>query len=200
MERAVCNRNCWISAAIAGVVVLLFSSGIGDLGWGAGLFLGVITTALFGALMVWLVCHERPEAFVAETGMTRTDWERETVDRQPAALLASASLGPEAYSSSAQMPIVAGAMPGPLARTAQADDLQRIKGIGPKIADWLTENDVTQFAQIATWDDAAVADFAHRLGRMGGRIQSDDWVGQARILAEGGQTEHSQRVQRGEQG
>ena len=37
MERSVCNRNCWISGAIAGVVVLLFTSGIGDLAWGAGL-------------------------------------------------------------------------------------------------------------------------------------------------------------------
>ena len=37
-----------------------------------------------------------------------------------------------------------------------------------------------------------------RLGRNGGRIERDDWVGQARILAAGGETEHSRRVDRGE--
>ena len=113
MERSVCNRNCWISGAIVGVLVLLFASGIGDLAWGAGLFLGVMAGGLFGALMVWLVCYERPELADAGNpgaGLTRTDWERSVADHQPDALLVS-STGPEGVTSTAQMPIVAGAMP-----------------------------------------------------------------------------------------
>ena len=31
-----------------------------------------------------------------------------------------------------------------------------------------------------------------------GRAQREDWVGQAKILAAGGETEHSQRVDKGE--
>lgn len=93
------------------------------------------------------------------------------------------------------MPIVAGALPG----TVQSgNDLRRIKGVGPKLADWLADNGVTRFAQIAAWDKATVADYAQRLGRMGGRIEADDWVGQARILAAGGETDHSRRVESGE--
>ncbi|CAM3848451.1 hypothetical protein [Paracoccus yeei] len=113
MERSVCNRNCWISGAIVGVLVLLFASGIGDLAWGGGLFLGVVAGGLFGALMVWLVCNERPELADAGNpgaGLTRTDWERSVADQQPDALLVS-STGPEGVTSTAQMPIVAGAMP-----------------------------------------------------------------------------------------
>lgn len=193
MERSVCNRNCWISGAIAGVVVLLFTSGIGSMGFLAGLFMGLVTFVLFGGLMVWMVCHPRPELVPEAQGMTVTDWERQVADHQPETLLVSAPTGPEGYSSSTQMPIVAGAMP-----VAAADDLRRIKGIGPKLADWLADNGVTRFAQIAAWDDETVTDFAQRLGRMGGRIQADDWVGQARILAAGGETEHSRRVERGE--
>ncbi len=181
---------------MAGVVVLLFTSGIGDLAWGAGLFLGIVAGALFGAMMVWLVCHEQPGLFDAHAGLTRTDWERDVADQQPQALLAS-SVGPEGVTSTAQMAIVAGAMLRP-APKEPADDLRQIKGIGPKLSDWLAANGVTRFEQIAAWDAAQVADFAQRLGRMGGRIVADDWVGQASVLAAGGMTEHSLRVERGE--
>lgn len=212
MERSVCNRNCWISGAIVGVTVLLFTSGIGDLAWGAGVFLGLIVGVLFAALLVWLVCHEGQEPYDAgldapnngkNTGMTGADWDREMAERQPDALLVSSG-GPEGITSVAQLPIMAGAMPVAASEAeaevlaGAADDLQRIKGIGPKLSVWLVQNGVTRFDQIAAWDAAEVADVARRLGRMGARIEADDWVGQARILASGGETEHSRRVARGE--
>ncbi|SDW81733.1 hypothetical protein [Paracoccus sanguinis] len=78
------------------------------------------------------------------------------------------------------------------------DDLGRILGIGPVLTEWLNDNGVTRFAQIAAWSDQDVLDWGERLGRNGGRIERDDWVGQARILAAGGETEHSRRVDRGE--
>lgn len=119
MDRTDCNRNCWISAAIAGVLVVLFTSGIGDLGIPAGLFLGLVTFVLFGALMVWLVCEGRPEGLAGiaghegpapGVGMTGSDWARQSVERQAGAMLSS-PLGPEAPQSVAQIPIVAGALP-----------------------------------------------------------------------------------------
>lgn len=109
MERSVCTRNCWISGAIAGVVVLLFTSGIGDLNWGAGVFLGIVTGVLFGAMMVWLACNATSELVTVHDGLTRTDWEREAVDREPDALLVSGPLGPEGISSTTQMTMVTGA-------------------------------------------------------------------------------------------
>lgn len=203
MERSECNRNCWISGAIAGVVVLLFTSGIGELGWGAGLFLGLMTAGLFGALMVWLVCHAPVGPITLHDGLTRTDWERAVVEQQSETLLVSAPLSPEGVTSALQMPIVAGTMPmraegrGATGDTAP-DDLRRIKGVGPKLSDWLVQNGVTRFDQIAAWDQAAIHDYAQKLGRLAGRIEADDWVGQARILAAGGETDHSRRVERGE--
>ena len=73
------------------------------------------------------------------------------------------------------------AMPETVA--AQADDLQQIRGIGPKLEQMLQQAGITRFAQIAAWDDAAIDTFAQRIGRMGSRIRSDDWVGQARALS-----------------
>lgn len=238
MKNAECNRNCWIVAGIAGVLVLLFTWGMGDLGFFGGLFLGLVAGGLLGSLLVWLACNDRPELFSDTDSQTVTDWAREAADSQPGSLLVSGSLGPEPALMT--MPIVAGAMkaaeqPAPAAAEAEtktpnkagpakakddadpvkakaapakaeqpaatdtpADDLKRIKGIGPKLSEWLHENGITRYAQIAAWDADAVADYAERLGRMGGRIEADDWVGQAKQLAEGGETEFSHRVDDGE--
>lgn len=66
-----------------------------------------------------------------------------------------------------------------------ADDLTRIKGVGPKLAATLHNLGVTSFGQIAAWDDAEIDRIDARLGRFQGRIRRDDWTGQARLLAEG---------------
>lgn len=90
------------------------------------------------------------------------------------------------------------ARPGTTDASDDRDDLGRILGIGPVLTEWLNDNGVTRFAQIAAWTDQDVLEWGERLGRNGGRIERDDWVGQARILAAGGETEHSRRVDRGE--
>jgi predicted flap endonuclease-1-like 5' DNA nuclease len=68
---------------------------------------------------------------------------------------------------------------------AAGDDLTRIKGLGPKLADQLHALGVTSFAQIAAWDDAEIDRIDARLGRFQGRIRRDDWPAQARLLAAG---------------
>lgn len=72
---------------------------------------------------------------------------------------------------------------GQPASAAKADDLKKIKGIGPKLEQVLQENGVSRFAQIATWSGDDVAKFDESLG-LDGRIGRDDWVGQAKKLAE----------------
>lgn len=66
-----------------------------------------------------------------------------------------------------------------------ADDLGRIKGIGPKLVALLGELGVTTFAQIAAWDDAEVERIDAQLGRFAGRITRDQWIAQAKLLAAG---------------
>jgi predicted flap endonuclease-1-like 5' DNA nuclease len=73
--------------------------------------------------------------------------------------------------------------PEPETETAPvSDDLTQIKGLGPKAAAKLSENGVTSLAQIANWtaDDVARMDDMIN-GR--GRIERDDWVGQAKALS-----------------
>lgn len=71
------------------------------------------------------------------------------------------------------------------ASTDQADDLTRIKGIGPKLAAQLQAMGVISFAQIAAWSEADIDRIDAGLGRFQGRIRRDSWVDQARYLENG---------------
>jgi predicted flap endonuclease-1-like 5' DNA nuclease len=75
--------------------------------------------------------------------------------------------------------------PVPIASAAGGDDLTRIKGVGPKLADQLRALGVTSFAQVAAWDDSEIDRIDAQLGRFQGRIRRDDWPAQARFLANG---------------
>lgn len=73
----------------------------------------------------------------------------------------------------------------PVAVAEGADDLLRMKGIGPKLAALLASLGVTSFAQIAAWNDADIERIDAQLGNFRGRIQRDKWVEQAGFLARG---------------
>ncbi|HWU63188.1 MAG TPA: helix-hairpin-helix domain-containing protein [Ensifer sp.] len=71
------------------------------------------------------------------------------------------------------------------APVSTGDDLKRISGIGPKLANVLKGHGVVTFAQLAEMNEAALAALDAELG-LEGRILRDDWAGQARkILATG---------------
>jgi small subunit ribosomal protein S2 len=65
----------------------------------------------------------------------------------------------------------------------EADDLKRITGISPKLEQRLNDLGVYHFWQVADLDPGAMAALDKALGTKG-RIQRDDWVAQARKLAD----------------
>jgi len=93
-----------------------------------------------------------------------------------------------------------GVRPATLAgpRDGTPDNLRRLKGVGPKFEVVLHELGVFHFDQIAGWGPEEIAWIDANLDGFTGRVVREDWVGQAAILAAGGETEHSQRVDRGE--
>lgn len=66
-----------------------------------------------------------------------------------------------------------------------ADDLRKIKGIGPKLAALLQSLNVTHYAQIAAWTDSDLDDLDGKLGAFAGRPRRDNWIEQARLLSSG---------------
>jgi NADH-quinone oxidoreductase subunit E len=86
----------------------------------------------------------------------------------------------------------------PAPREGGPDDLKKIKGVGPKLEELLNGLGYYHFDQIAAWTPSEVAWVDSNLEGFNGRATRDDWVGQAKVLAGGGATEFSQRVDRGE--
>jgi predicted flap endonuclease-1-like 5' DNA nuclease len=80
---------------------------------------------------------------------------------------------------------------------AKADDLKRIRGIGLLIERKLNAMGVSTYEQIANWTADDVSTVNARL-EFKGRIERENWIEQARILASGGQTDFSRRFERGE--
>jgi len=82
-------------------------------------------------------------------------------------------------------------------RSGPPQDLKRIRGIGVLIERRLNAMQIATYEQIANW----TAQDIERVSRMldfKGRIERENWVEQARILASGGATEFSRRVDRGD--
>ncbi|MEM7042891.1 MAG: hypothetical protein AAF543_08780, partial [Pseudomonadota bacterium] len=80
----------------------------------------------------------------------------------------------------------------PSARGGVADDLKKISGVGPKLERTLNGLGIYHFSQIAAFTPDNVA-WVDRHLRFKGRIEREKWIEQAKILAEGGETEFSRR-------
>ncbi len=103
--------------------------------------------------------------------------------KAPAAKVAA----PKAAAAKAAAPKVA-----PKAKAAKPpvkpsipDNLELIKGLGPKVNSMLKALGVNSFAQVANWTAADVAEMDGKLGAFAGRITRDNWVDQAQLLAAG---------------
>ncbi|THH36426.1 helix-hairpin-helix domain-containing protein [Neolewinella litorea] len=64
------------------------------------------------------------------------------------------------------------------------DDLTRIRTIGPFNQSKLYEAGVYTFEQIADWDDEDLESYAARIGYVAQLMREEDWIGQARKLAD----------------
>lgn len=79
----------------------------------------------------------------------------------------------------------------------KADDLKRIRGIGKVNEKKLNDLGIWHFSQIAKWKKAEV-EWVDAFIAFNGRIAREDWVGQAKTLAKGGDTAFSKRVDKGQ--
>ncbi|MBU1667203.1 hypothetical protein KKC13_02225 [bacterium] len=83
------------------------------------------------------------------------------------------------------------------ARKAGKDNLQLIKGVGNVLEQLLNETGIYHFDQIANLSEEEATWLDNSLS-FPGRIKRENWIGQAKELAEGKSTEFSERVEKGE--
>lgn len=71
----------------------------------------------------------------------------------------------------------------------KADDLKLISGVGPKLEQTLNKLGFWHYAQIGKWTKKDINIVDDQLS-FKGRIERDDWVKQAKVLAKGGEAEY----------
>ena len=85
------------------------------------------------------------------------------------------------------------------AAAAGKDDLKRIRGVGPKLEARMNAVGIMSYADIAAWTAKQQREFGEKLS-FPGRIERDEWVKQAKLLAKGKDTAFSKRVDKGQVG
>jgi predicted flap endonuclease-1-like 5' DNA nuclease len=154
---------------------------------------------------VWLIAKANRKTTVIDDGSIKQDVLDEgaerarrnqaLIDAAPAAVKPTPE--PEPVPAPPLQPAPAPApTPAPAPAAAAADDLARIKGVGPKLVALLGELGVTSYAQIAAWTDADVERIDAQLGRFAGRITRDQWIEQAKMLAAGDEAGFAERFGR----
>lgn len=146
----------------------------------------IVAALVVGIVIAWYLFHAGRRTRVTgstgdvlDEGAAPAERNKALIDSAPAAKRETATETPAAPAADKPAPAVSEST------QAESDDLTRIKGLGPKLAAQLHELGVRSFAQIAAWDDAEIDRIDAQLGRFQGRIRRDDWVGQAKLLADG---------------
>ena len=141
----------------------------------------LVIALVIGVAVAWwlLVASRRTRVSLARDEDTPAKRNQALIDAPPVARPVAPPPTPQGLAGVGE--VVGASVPVEIA----GDDLTRIKGLGPKLAEQLAALGVTSYAQIAAWDDAEIDRIDAQLGRFQGRIRRDDWQTQARLLAAG---------------
>ncbi|PRD41262.1 hypothetical protein C5748_22430 [Phyllobacterium phragmitis] len=182
--------NIGIPAFLIGLAVAAFKLLPGEAGYwldlGLLFFGSYIFGCLLGSLMRGLLAGHAepvPAVGVAAAGAAAVG-ARKTAHR---------------VSSASTAPSHPGRKPPVLAskNITDRDDLKLIKGIGPKNERVLNALGIHTFRQIAAWTPEEAEWMGHHMA-FPGRIERELWIDQAKVLAAGGETEHSRAVRAGQ--
>jgi predicted flap endonuclease-1-like 5' DNA nuclease len=114
------------------------------------------------------------------------------------AVAATAVAAASAKPAPAPTPVAA---PAPVAPAAPAgpvgDDFTRIRSIDAKIRKLLNDAGITKFTQLAALTASEASALADKIG-LRGRVEQENWIPQAQVLAAGGETYYARRVDRGQ--
>lgn len=189
----------WAIAVAAGAVATAVSFLLVGIEGNGSVAIGAVITLLVGVVFT---IAERPPS-VAKPGLTKqvtaptakTPPPVEASVETPSAMTtAAASDTPRVVEDvpAAQAEAAEG-LPGkrPQALAApqgSADDLKQISGLGPVLEGKLNEVGIYHFWQIAAWDEDEIA-WVDTTLNFKGRIERDDWISQAKRLAETGSSD-----------
>jgi predicted flap endonuclease-1-like 5' DNA nuclease len=201
--KSITQRMLFIAGGIGGVFALLLSI-FSKLGFLGALFIGLIVAAaiLFAMMMGLLdalVGKDAPSvaspvvdvppstaAPKAEAMPEPTPEPAPTPEPEPE-IVATPEPAAELVPEPVEEPVVSVGKPAGLdaARAEGADDLKKIKGVGPKLELMLNSMGFYHFDQVAAWGEDEQKWVDENLPGFKGRATRDKWVEQAKTLAAG---------------
>lgn len=191
-----CRTNSWLAAIVLGILGFLLAWRWLDWGLIGSVVLAAVVFFVLGYLMVSMLCGK--SGAVQSTTVTPAPKPEPTPAPDPAPTKAVEPAKPvekpQAIAQAGEPQKPAG-LDRP--RGGKADDLKKIKGVGPGLENSLNENGIWHFDQIAGWSASDVAYVDEHMLRFKGRATRDDWVKQAATLAAGGDTAFSKKVDKG---
>ncbi len=142
---------------------------------------------ILGLLTAWWLRGSvaEPELAYAEPEPVRVVPQADPVP-EPQAFVAPVPVAPVAAAAAVALTAI-----GIPAAIGSADDLLKIKGIGPKLNEVLNGLGVHRFDQIANWSAGDVDKVDDHLGAFKDRIGQEEWIPQAKLLAAGNHSEWS---------
>lgn len=191
-----CMLGCAIMGALAGAALAAVLFFVMEYGSAASIFLGGVAAAVVSLFLILLFCRDLPQPM-----------QQPQSAKAPAPKPAAATPKPTPASAPTPAPAPTAAAPAgeadkpaglTAARDGKADNLKEIKGVGPKLETLLNSMGYYHFDQIAAWKKKEVSWVDENLEGFKGRVTRDDWVKQAKILAKGGSTEFSKKVDKGD--
>ncbi|MEM1235627.1 MAG: NADH:ubiquinone oxidoreductase [Pseudomonadota bacterium] len=209
-----CTLSSFVMAAVIAALAIIVTRFFGELSWEGSIFVGVLVFGLFAFLFNYIFCRELPALGDVEVPGSANQSDESpkpaaVPSAAPAAVAKEATKPapkPKAKTKSKPKADPAPAATGDASRPAAleaaregaADNLKEIKGIGPKLEKLCNTLGFYHFDQIAGWTADEVAWVDQNLEGFKGRVTRDNWVEQAKILAAGGETEFSKRVDDGD--
>jgi predicted flap endonuclease-1-like 5' DNA nuclease len=167
------------------------------------IWLWLLPAFLLGLLVGWWIwgncAADGSMKLSGDTGAIKAQYEKELAAcREQQAKLSAENARLKGASGTAAMalaaPLVQEKMPTFLDKPIGApDDLKLLKGVGEKLNTLLNNLGVYHFRQIAGWTAEDIALVDSKLEQFKGRIVRDEWVAQARLLAEGNMEEFRRR-------
>jgi len=207
-ERSARRWPWWAAIAfVAGLVVAVLHGFPGR----AGLYLETLLLLSFwyavgGLLGIWLGKARSQDALVTanaaeEARLAVAAKGAEDARQAPAAKVTEAVRAAAAAATVASSPATSTQHPGTrpqgiAAPEGNADDLKLIKGIGPKNEKISNALGIYHFHQIANWTPEEAIWVGYHMA-FPGRIEREHWIPQAKLLASGGDTDHSAGVRSG---
>lgn len=196
-----CAVGCWLLAALAALLAAVLLKVLGSWSFVQTVFVGFLVLIVAGALLSWIMCKPLPPLGAVPQNRNGAPTAPQKIS-EPATEIApeAPKPAPKPKTATAVPSASSGAKPEALSapRDGEPDNLKMIKGVGPKLETLLHSMGFYHFDQISKWTDEEIAWVDENLKGFKGRVSRDGWVQQAKTLAEGGTTEFSKKVKKGD--